>query len=329
MPTTSGAEPAGPARTAGPRTAGPALGSPPEPTARELATVRRLVLRSSTSLWRDLPWRSTRDPWSVLVSEVMLQQTQASRVVEPFTRFVARFPTVAECAVASVGAVVRAWAGLGYNRRALNLHRAAVLVVDRHAGRVPDQLDDLLRLPGVGPYTARAVLALAYGRRIGVVDTNVSRVLSRAVVGHKLEPQDAQRLADRLVPARNPWLFTQALFDLGARCCTAHAPRCGSCPLASRCRWAEAEAAEPANSACKGTASGDPARAVRRQPPFAGSDREGRGRLVGVLRSSSIAPDRLAAAAGWPGDEARARRIAEDLVSEGLACWRGGELALR
>ncbi|MDQ4130378.1 MAG: A/G-specific adenine glycosylase, partial [Actinomycetota bacterium] len=129
----------------------------------------------------DLPWRATRDPWAVLVSETMLQQTQTSRVAPRYTAFLARFPTAAACAAAPAADILRAWAGLGYNRRALSLHRAAQAIVERHAGQVPDDLEALLALPGVGPYTARAVLALAFEADHGVLDTNAARVLARAL----------------------------------------------------------------------------------------------------------------------------------------------------
>ncbi len=268
-------------------------------------------------MWRDLPWRATTDPWLVLVSEVMLQQTQAPRVVEPFGRFAARFPTPAACAMAGAAEVVRAWAGLGYNRRALNLHRTAVVLVERHSGCVPAELGALLELPGIGPYTARAVLAFAYGRTIGVVDTNVTRVLSRAVAGRPLRGVEAQRLADRLVPTRNAWRFNQAMFDLGASRCTARAPRCRGCPLAKTCRWARAGHLPP-----------DPGAVRRRQGAFVGSDRQGRGRLVAALRVAPVSVPELAATTGWPDDGPRALRIATSLVAEGIACWREGLLAL-
>jgi A/G-specific adenine glycosylase len=253
----------------------------------------------------------------------MLQQTQAPRVVDPFTRFVQRFRTPASCAGASRAEVVRAWEGLGYNRRALHLHRTAVLVAERHAGRVPDRLDALVDLPGVGPYTARAVLAFAYGRRVGVVDGNVMRVLARAVAGRALTPREAQRLADRMVPPADAWRFNQALLDLGAGRCTAHAPRCGSCYLQMQCRWARAVAE---TGAAAGTP--DPGARPRRQGRFAGSDRQGRGRLVGALRAAPVPAGRMASAAGWPDDEPRALRIADALVSEGLASWQDGALVL-
>jgi A/G-specific adenine glycosylase len=299
-------------------TSGADVAAQPEPAGPELERVRRAVLDGADRLWRDLPWRRTRDPWLVLVSEVMLQQTQAPRVVEPFGRFATRFPTPAACAAAGAADVVRAWAGLGYNRRALNLHRTSVVLVERHGGRVPADLDALEDLPGVGPYTARAVLAFGHGRGIGVVDTNVVRVLSRAVAGRPLCGKDAQRLADRLVPGRDAWRFNQAMFDLGACCCTARAPRCGACPLAASCRWVGS-----------GAAATDPAAAGRRRRgAFAGSDRQGRGRLVAALRLAPVSAPALPGAAGWPDDEPRAMRIAAALVDEGIACWRGDALAL-
>lgn len=298
-------------------------GLEPEPElapelAPELHGFRRDLLVAAGSLWRDFPWRATRDPWLVLVSEVMLQQTQASRVVEPYLRVAARFGSPAACAAAGPAEVVREWEGLGYNRRAVHLHRAAVAIVERHGGEVPGHLDSLLALPGVGPYTARAVLALAFGAPVGIVDTNVARVLARAVAGRPLRPRETQELADRLAPADDVWRFTQALFDLGAGPCAARAPSCGSCPVARDCRWAAG-----------GHRCPDPAAAARRrQSEFEGSDREGRGRLVRALRRSPVHVSGLAAAAGWPGDSERALRVAAALVHEGLAGWAEDALVL-
>ena len=136
-------------------------------------TLQATILEWSEQTRRDLPWRRTRDPWAVLVSELMLQQTQVARVVPRYHAFLDQFPDAAACAAAPVGAVVEAWAGLGYNRRAVYLHRAAVAVVERHGGQLPDRLDQLIALPGIGQYTARAVLAFAFERRHGVVETNV------------------------------------------------------------------------------------------------------------------------------------------------------------
>ena len=150
-----------------------------------------------------LPWRTTRDPWAVLVSETMLVQTQAPRVAARFPEVLDRFPTPAALADATTAEALACWTGLGYNRRALWLQRAARRVVEHHRGAVPDDLDDLMALPGVGPYTARAVLAFAFGRPVGVVDTNVGRVLARAVAGRRLSPAEAQSRADRLRRTRD------------------------------------------------------------------------------------------------------------------------------
>ncbi len=191
---------------------------------------------------RDLPWRRTRDPWAVLVSEVMLQQTQVPRVVPIWHAFMERFPTVRVCADASQADVVRAWAGLGYNRRAVNLHRAAVLMGDA----VPRDLDALLALPGIGAYTARAVLVFAFEDDVGLVETNIARVLSRRA-GRRLSPSELQREADALVPAGRAWEWNQRLMDLGALVCTARDPVVRSLLAARRvCMGRRALADSPA-----------------------------------------------------------------------------------
>ena len=188
---------------------------------------------------RDLPWRRTRDPWAVLVSELMLQQTQVARVAPRYERFLTRFPDPAACAAAPVGEVVREWAGLGYNRRAVHLHRAATEVVRRHGGALPDRLDALMALPGVGRYTARAVLSFAFDADVGVVETNTARVLARAFAGRQLPSvAAAQDLADSVVPRGRSWAWNQAAMDLGAAVCTRRYPRCGVCPVRPWCRWA-------------------------------------------------------------------------------------------
>jgi A/G-specific adenine glycosylase len=268
---------------------------------------------------RDLPWRRTRDPWAVLVSEVMLTQTQVVRVIPKYEAFLARFPSAAACAEAPAGEVVALWSGLGYNRRALNLHRTAVVVVDRHAGKVPDDLTALLDLPGIGPYTARAILAFAYEGDVGVVDTNAARVLARWS-GRALSPSEAQVAADDAVPAAGGWAWNQAMLDLGATICTARNPDCTDCPVRSRCGWALDGFPEP-----------DPgARAGLPQSRFEGSDRQGRGRLVDALRRGPVplAPLELAREMGWPDDSARAMRVAEGVVADGLAVRRAGDLHL-
>jgi A/G-specific adenine glycosylase len=244
---------------------------------------------------RDLPWRRTRDPWAVLVSEVMLQQTQVTRVIPIWGAFMEQFPTVTACAGASQADVVRAWAGLGYNRRAVNLHRAAVLM----KGVVPRDLDALLALPGIGAYTARAVLAFAFEEDVAVVDTNIARVLSRRA-SRRLSPREAQAIADSLVPAGGAWEWNQRLMDLGALVCTARAPACERCWLREGCQW-----------------TGE-TWSTRKQSTFAGSDRQGRGRLVATLRERAVSADELASVMGWPEDPARAERVAAGLVGEGI-----------
>ena len=179
----------------------------------------------------------------------MLQQTQVDRVVPHYERFLAAFPTPAACAAAGPAAVVRLWSGLGYNRRALNLHRASAAVVADHDGVVPHEDAALRALPGVGPYTARAVRTFAFGDDVAAVDTNGVRVLARAVAGAPLTLREATALGDRLVPAGESWEFNQAMFDLGATVCTAARPDCVECPLRRQCAWrrqgAGAEVADP------------------------------------------------------------------------------------
>lgn len=286
----------------------------PAVTAAERAALRRSVRAFADAGLRDLPWRRTRDPWAVLVSELMLQQTQVARVAVAFGPFVARFPTPTACAAQAPGEVVRAWAGLGYNRRAVHLHAAATAMVARHDGRVPCELAALESLPGVGPYTARAVLAFAFESPVAVVDVNVARVLSRAVAGRPLSARQVQSLADALVDRRRPWAWNQALMEIGARHCTRR-PDCGGCPLARRCTWRRA-----------GDDAPDPARPPTRQAPFAGSDRQARGRLVAALRRAPVPAGSMARACGWPGDPVRARVVADALVRDGVAVadGRGG-----
>jgi A/G-specific adenine glycosylase len=268
---------------------------------------------------RDLPWRRTRDPWAVLVSELMLQQTQVDRVVGPFEDFLDRFPDPSACADAPVAEVIRAWAGLGYNRRAVHLHRAAHTIALDHGGHVPDDLDALLDLPGVGPYTARAVRVFAFERPHGVVDTNAARFLSRAIAGRALTVREAQALADAQVPG-DPWSWNQSVLDLGALVCRAR-PRCTDCPVASACAWAGAGHPEPDPAATTAGVS-------TRQSRFDGSDRQGRGRLLAGLRRAPVPRIALAVTAGFSDDPARARRVAESLVADGLARWDGEVLTL-
>ena len=257
---------------------------------------------------RDLPWRSTRDPWAILVSEVMLQQTQVARVVPRYEAFLKEFPTPLACASAPVAAVIRAWDGLGYNRRAVQLHRCARQVVEEHSGSLPRDLTALLELPGVGPYTARAVLVFAYEHEAGVVDTNVGRVLARWQ-GRRLAPAEAQAAADEAVPPGEGWAWNQSLFDFAAGVCTRRTPRCDQCPVFSACCW-QGRGPDPADGS---------ARVSSGQSCFEGSDRQGRGRLVAALRRGPLSPLEVSAAAGWPDDPSRADRILAALAADGIA----------
>jgi A/G-specific adenine glycosylase len=229
---------------------------------------------------RDLPWRAAdRTAWGVLVSEVMLQQTPVARVEPVWREWMARWPTPSALASAPAGDAVRAWGRLGYPRRALRLHAAAVEVVERHGGEVPRDLDDLRALSGVGEYTAAAVATFAFGGRHAVVDTNVRRVLAR-VLGGDAQPAPAltsaeRRRAEDAVPADQAtaarWAI--AVMELGALVCTARTPTCSGCPVAGRCAWRLAGSPPYDGPA-------------RRGQPWHGTDRQVRGRLLAVLREA-------------------------------------------
>jgi A/G-specific adenine glycosylase len=239
----------------------------------------------------------------VLVAELALQQTQVARVVERWPDLLGQFPDPGVCAAAPVAEVVRAWSGLGYNRRAVSLHRTAVAVVARHGGRMPSTVPELLALPGIGPYTARAVLAFAFEADVGVLDVNAARVLAR-VTGAAAD----QATADALVPRGDGWAWNQAVLDLGATVCRP-VPVCAACPLAGGgCRWEAAGRPDP-----------DPWDRGRPQSTFAGSDRQGRGALVAALRAGAVPESRLATVMGWPDDPARAAKVAATVVADGLA----------
>jgi A/G-specific adenine glycosylase len=261
------------------------------------------------------PWRGGADPYAVLVSEVMLQQTQATRVAPTYLAFLRRFPSVRALARASRADVLRAWDGLGYNRRALALWEAAGAVVRDHGGVVPSDPEALRRLPGVGPYTAAAVAAVAFGVPVAAVDTNVRRVVARVHVGREpdeLTPRSIRRLAGTWLDRRDPGSWNQALMDLGREVCRPR-PRCGACPLAAVCRW-------PAEGAAvRGPAGG------RRAEPFEGSSRQVRGAVVRALRRHpSLTLGSLAREVGGPRE--RVERAVRQLAGEGLV--RAGPAAL-
>ena len=252
--------------------------------APDAARLRQRVLRWYAGERRDLPWRRTHDPYHILVSEVMLQQTQVDRVIPKYHAFLERFPTLAALAGAPTAEVIRNWSGLGYNRRAVNLQRAAQTVVERHGGAMPAGLDALRALPGVGRYTAAAVACFAFGQDVGFFDTNIRRVLHRLFHGPELpesraSDREIQALADRLVPPGGGYVWNQALIEFGALQCTARRPACVTCPLQAECR------AFPTIQAALGAARRGPGEQGRpRQESFTGSSRYYRGRVIAALR---------------------------------------------
>jgi A/G-specific adenine glycosylase len=238
---------------------------------------------------RVLDFRATRDPYAILVSETMAQQTQIGRAVDHWRRFTARFPTFEALAAATPADVLRAWQGLGYDRRALNLLRCARIVVRELGGQLPAEVDALQRLPGIGPYTARAIAALAFGRQAGAVDVNVHRVLSRVVAGTQagsMSRAAVQAVADALVPPDQPADWTHALMDVGATLCRARAPRCEACPVRSWCRYAEAAHLAATRVPAGRTDGPSRARARERPAPFDSTTRWLRGRILDRLRAA-------------------------------------------
>lgn len=260
---------------------------------------------------RDLPWREPGvGAWAILVSEIMLQQTPVVRVLPAWRAWLARWPRPATLVADTPAEAIRMWGRLGYPRRALRLRECAVALVSRHGGEVPSDLDELLALPGVGAYTARAVATFAYGQRHPVVDTNVRRLVARAVAGEPdggpaTRPADLIAAADLLPAEPAAAARTSAAFmELGALVCTARAPRCDACPLASLCAWRAAGRPAPAGP-------------TRRPQQYAGTDRQVRGMLLAVLRETlgPVPPGRLDLV--WADDVQRSRALA-GLVEDGL-----------
>jgi A/G-specific adenine glycosylase len=257
---------------------------------------------------RDLPWRRDASPWAVMVSEFMLQQTPVARVLPVYESWVGRWPTPAALAAEAPGEAVRTWGRLGYPRRALRLHAAAAAIVDRHGGKVPDSLEDLLALPGVGSYTAAAICSFAFGGRQVVLDTNVRRVFARIVGGEQFPAASlttAERdLATALLPVEDAHRWAAATMELGALICTARSPLCEECPVADLCRW---------------RAAGYPEYDGARRPAqsWEGTDRQCRGRLLAVLRDASDPVAKPTLDLVWP-DEIQRERALDGLVADGL-----------
>jgi len=241
----------------------------------------------------------------------MLQQTQTSRVLEPWKRFVARFPTPEACALAPLDEVLRAWEGLGYHRRAKNLWRSAREITERFGGEVPRSIHELRSLPGVGPYTASAVASFAFDQRVAVLDTNAGRVLARCVANRELTSAEAKRLAHELLPRDRVASFNQAVLDLGAQFCRSR-PRCETCALRAVCRWHLEGGEDPAPGS---------AAVSKAQAPFAGSRRQLRGQLLAALRDGPHTEAALVAlvSAHFTGDVSS---VLGDLERDGLLEWR-------
>ncbi|WP_280233408.1 A/G-specific adenine glycosylase [Nocardia cyriacigeorgica] len=258
---------------------------------------------------RDLPWRHPDvSAWQILMSEIMLQQTPVARVEPIWREWVARWPAPSAMAASSQAEVLRAWGKLGYPRRALRLHECARVLASEHGDRVPQDVETLLSLPGIGDYTARAVACFAYGQRVPVVDTNVRRVVARAVHGRADAGNPSARdlrETEALLPEPVPRaaMFSAALMELGALVCTARTPVCGACPL-PHCAW---------------NAAGRPAsQVVRRTQKYEGTDRQARGRLMDVLRDSSGPVERIRLDMAWTRDPGQRDRALDSLLVDGL-----------
>lgn len=291
---------------------GPAAGLPLRATYdRRVSALHQPLLRWYDASARDLPWRRpSATPWAVLVSEVMLQQTPVVRVLPVYETWLARWPHPADLAGEPTGEAIRAWGRLGYPRRALRLHAAATAIVRDHQGQVPAELDSLRALPGIGEYTASAVLAFAFGRRQAVLDTNVRRVLARVVAGTEYPPSSVtaaeRQIAVGLLPEDEPTAATWsvALMELGALVCGATSPRCAECPLAGECAWRAA--GYPAYD-------GPP----RRGQAWSGTDRQCRGRIMALARDATRPFSDSDVARTWPEAAQRARCL-ESLLEDGL-----------
>jgi A/G-specific adenine glycosylase len=265
----------------------------------DAARVQQALLEWYARHARDLPWRRTRDPYAILVAEVMLQQTQVDRVVPKWHAWLDRFPTLAGLASATRGDAIRAWEGLGYNLRAVRLHAIARQAVADFDGELPRSVDGLLRLKGIGRYTAGAVACFAYEQPAAMVDTNVRRVLSR-VFG--VEPAAVEAMAQSVIPPADAYAWNQALMDLGATLCRSRQPLCLVCPLMSECGGPRAAAAR-----------------ARPAGEFQGSNRYFRGRILDELRHADGVPLAELAARNGNRHDLIHRLAAEGLVEVDLA----------
>ena len=312
--------------------------------------IQRALLAWFSANARDLPWRRTRDPYRILVSEIMLQQTPVDRVIPKYHAFLASFPTLEALADAPAAEVIRIWAGLGYNRRAVNLQRAVRAVRESYGGQFPPTAQMLQTLPGIGPYTAGAIACFAFEHDVAFLDTNIRRVLRRALVGpDDMEPRPSDRallaLGAALVPLGQGWAWNQAIMELGALICTAVAPTCRRCPISPDCRAYAARAAANGVSlqamvegAITGRALGEiaprPAKRVaeRKEAPYLGSRRWYRGKIIDALREHTSLPLSRLGPLVKPdyseSDTAWLRDVISGLARDGLAVLDGDEVRL-
>lgn len=262
---------------------------PPAPDL--LALVQHHLLRWYVAERRDLPWRATDDAYAILVSEIMLQQTQVDRVLPKYRSFLAAFPTLADLAAASTADVISAWVPLGYNMRAVRLQSIARQVIAAYGGRIPDTIDDLLNLKGIGRYTAGAIACFAYRKQVATVDTNIRRVLHRIFLGleyptAKLNAAQMLSFAEQVLPTDEAYNWNQALMDLGATICTSNNPQCVRCPLQEDCK-AYAEMGEqslfPSGTVLRQLRKVAEKKAIYQTQPFTSTNRYFRGRIVDLL----------------------------------------------
>jgi A/G-specific adenine glycosylase len=250
---------------------------------KQSGRVRRAIQRSSAQLARELPWIGHSDPWAIFVSEVMLQQTQTHRVIEPWERFLSAFPTPRDLADSPLSMVLRHWSGLGFTRRAKFLQQASMVMCEQFGGTVPSTVAELRSLPGIGEYSANAIASFAFNEPVAILDTNVGRVLSRAVANECLTPTRARAMASELLPGTEVAQFNQALLDLGAQYCRK-APLCGECPIRTSCAWHENGGEDPAVNSFG---------VSKPQSPFHGSKRQLRGRVLRILAQGKTSGSKL------------------------------------
>ncbi|GCE21001.1 A/G-specific adenine glycosylase [Dictyobacter kobayashii] len=304
-----------------------------QPAPDHIAQVQSTLLSWYEREQRDLPWRLTDDPYAILVSEVMLQQTQVDRVLPKYQQFLAAFPTLADLATASTADVIAVWVPLGYNRRAVSLQSIARQVLAEYDGRIPDTIDELLKLKGVGRYTAGAIACFAYHKQVATVDTNIRRVLHRAFLGlEHPDPKanDAQMLtlAEQVLPIGHAYNWNQALMDMGATICTSGNPLCGDCPLQQQC-VAYTDMSQyslfPSGTVLRQLRKVAEKKAGYQAKPFTSTNRYFRGRIVDLLRSTP-ARQRIPLATLGPQikpefceqDHDWLKKIIDGLVKDGL-----------